>query len=53
MGSSGVSDHGGRAMSVTAAGDGTLLDRRCVEVDADLWVASKSAPWHRSPNEDP
>src|SRR5258708_18757847 len=33
----GVSDHGGRAVLVTAAGDGTLLDRRRVElVDEDL-----------------
>jgi hypothetical protein len=33
----GVSDHGGWAVLVTAAGDGTLLDRRRVElVDADL-----------------
>src|SRR5579859_1270215 len=33
----GVSDHGGWAVLVTAAADGTLLDRRRVElVDADL-----------------
>ncbi|HEY2844684.1 MAG TPA: hypothetical protein VGJ09_13580 [Bryobacteraceae bacterium] len=33
----GVSDHGGWAVLVTAAGDGTLLDRRRVElVDQDL-----------------
>lgn len=33
----GVSDHGGWAILVTVAGDGTLLDRRRVElVDADL-----------------
>ncbi len=33
----GVSDHGGWAVLVTAAGDGTLLDRRRVElVDEDL-----------------
>ena len=33
----GVSDHGGWAVLVTVAGDGTLLDRRRVElVDADL-----------------
>jgi hypothetical protein len=33
----GVSDHGGWAVFVTAAGDGTLLDRRRVElVDDDL-----------------
>jgi hypothetical protein len=33
----GVSDHGGWAVFVTVAGDGTLLDRRRVElVDADL-----------------
>jgi hypothetical protein len=33
----GVSDHGGWAVMVTAAGDGTLLDRRRVElVDEDL-----------------
>jgi hypothetical protein len=33
----GVSDHGGWAMLVTVAGDGTFLDRRRVElVDADL-----------------
>jgi len=33
----GVSDHGGWAVLVTAAGDGTLLDRRRVElVDTDL-----------------
>ena len=33
----GVSDHGGWAVLVTVAGDGTLLDRRCVElVDGDL-----------------
>ena len=33
----GVSDHGGWAIFVTAAADGTLLDRRRVElVDADL-----------------
>ena len=33
----GVSDHGGWAVLVTVAGDGTLLDRRCVElVDEDL-----------------
>jgi hypothetical protein len=33
----GVSDHGGWAMLVTVAGDGTLLDRRRVElVDEDL-----------------
>ncbi len=33
----GVSDHGGWAVLVTAAGDGTLLDRRRVElVDANL-----------------
>ncbi len=33
----GVSDHGGWAVLVTAAGDGTLLDRRHVElVDEDL-----------------
>jgi hypothetical protein len=33
----GVSDHGGWAVLVAAAGDGTLLDRRRVElVDADL-----------------
>jgi hypothetical protein len=33
----GVSDHGGWAVLVTAAADGTLLDRRCVElVDRDL-----------------
>ena len=33
----GVSDHGGWAVLVTAAGDGTLLDRRRVElVDDDL-----------------
>ncbi len=33
----GVSDHGGWAIFVTASGDGTLLDRRRVElVDADL-----------------
>ena len=39
----GVSDHGGWAVMVTAAADGTLLDRRRVElVDEDLpkadWV---------------
>ena len=33
----GVSDHGGWAVLVTVAGDGTLLDRRRVElVDEDL-----------------
>ncbi len=33
----GISDHGGWAVLVTAAGDGTLLDRRRVElVDEDL-----------------
>ena len=33
----GVSDHGGWAVLVTAAGDGTLLDRRRVKlVDGDL-----------------
>src|SRR5271155_3817086 len=33
----GISDHGGWAVLVTAAGDGTLLDRRRVElVDQDL-----------------
>ena len=33
----GVSDHGGWAVMVTASGDGTLLDRRRVElVDEDL-----------------
>src|SRR5579872_4761583 len=33
----GISDHGGWAVLVTAAADGTLLDRRRVElVDADL-----------------
>jgi hypothetical protein len=33
----GISDHGGWAVLVTVAGDGTLLDRRRVElVDADL-----------------
>src|SRR5580704_13931153 len=33
----GVSDHGGWAVLVTVAGDGTLLDRRRVElVDTDL-----------------
>ena len=33
----GVSDHGGWAVLVTVAGDGTLLDRRRVElVDGDL-----------------
>ncbi len=33
----GVSDHGGWAVLVTVAGDGTLLDRRRVElVDKDL-----------------
>ena len=33
----GVSDHGGWAVLVTVAGDGTLLDRRRVElVDDDL-----------------
>lgn len=36
-GTIGVSDHGGWAVLVTAAGDGTLLDRRRIElVDADL-----------------
>jgi hypothetical protein len=33
----GISDHGGWAVFVTVAGDGTLLDRRRVElVDGDL-----------------
>ena len=33
----GVSDHGGWAVLVTATGDGTLVDRRRVElVDEDL-----------------
>ncbi len=33
----GVSDHGGWAVLVTVAGDGTLLDRRRIElVDNDL-----------------
>ena len=33
----GISDHGGWAILVTATADGTLLDRRRVElVDADL-----------------
>src|SRR5260221_5154019 len=33
----GVSDHGGWAVLVTVAGDGTLLDRRRIElVDGDL-----------------
>jgi hypothetical protein len=40
----GVSDHGGWAVLVTAAGDGTLLDRRRVElVDEDL----PKIPHHR------
>lgn len=49
----GVSDHGGWAVLVTAAGDGTLLDRRRVElVDEDLPKIPHHSEGQRLPIED-